>query len=45
MADYVFESFMRGTSPWIHFFERIVGTGTGNGMAGMFLFTGTLGAL
>lgn len=45
LADYVFEPFMKGTSPWVHFFERIVGTGTGNGMAVMFLFTGTLGAL
>lgn len=45
LADYVFEPFMRGTSPWVHFFERIVGTGTGNGMAVMFLFTGTFGAL
>lgn len=45
LADYVFEPFMRGTSPWVHFFERIVGTGTGNGMAVMFLFTGAFGAL
>lgn len=44
LADYVFEPFMRGTSPWVHFFEKIVGTGTGNGMAVMFLFTGTFGA-
>ena len=45
LADYVFEPFMRGTSSMVSVFETIVGTGTGNGMAVMFLFTGTLGAL
>lgn len=45
LADYVFEPFMASESPIASFLQTIVGTGTGSGMAAMFLCTGIVGAL
>jgi len=45
LADYVFEPFMASETPLAGFLQTIVGTGTGSGMAVMFLCTGTIGAL
>lgn len=43
LADYVFEPFMQGSSPAASILQKLVGTGSGNGMAVMFLCTGILG--
>lgn len=43
LADYVFEPFMQGSSPAASMLQKLVGTGSGNGMAVMFLCTGILG--
>lgn len=45
LADYVFEPFMISKNPVADFLHMIVGTGTGSGMAVMFLCTGILGSL
>lgn len=45
LADYVFEPFMQAESGAAEIFRRIVGGGTGSGMALMFLCTGTLGSI
>lgn len=44
LADYVFEPFMRTDGPAAGFLQMLVGTGTGSGMAVMFLCTGVLGS-
>lgn len=44
LADYVFEPFMQGGSAAAQLLGRLVGTGSGSGMALMFLCTGVLGA-
>lgn len=43
LADYVFEPFMASNSAIAVFLHRLVGNGTGSGMAVMFLCTGILG--
>lgn len=43
LADYVFEPFMRLDNAAVRILSYIVGTGTGSGMACMFLCTGILG--
>lgn len=43
LADYVFEPFMRSDLLLADMLRKIVGTGTGSGMAVMFLCTGILG--
>lgn len=43
LADYVFEPFMQGSSTAASTLQKLVGTGSGNGMAVMFLCTGILG--
>ena len=43
--DYVFEPFMRSGAPAAEWLEGLVGSGTGSGMAVMFLCTGMLGFL
>lgn len=43
LADYVFEPFMQGNTPVASALQTLVGTGTGSGMAVMFLCTGILG--
>lgn len=43
LADYVFEPFMKGGSPVAAFLGRLTGTGSGSGMALMFLCTAVLG--
>ncbi len=43
LADYVFEPFMQGSSTAASILQKLVGTGSGNGMAVMFLCTGILG--
>lgn len=45
LADYVFEPFMRTEKPFAQMLHRIVGMGTGSGMAVMFLCTGLFGAI
>lgn len=45
LADYVFEPFMAGSSPFARMLQALVGTGIGSGMAVMFLCTGTFGCL
>ncbi|HIY59118.1 MAG TPA: MFS transporter, partial [Candidatus Eisenbergiella pullistercoris] len=45
LADYVFEPFMRSGAPAAEWLEGLVGSGTGSGMAVMFLCTGMLGFL
>lgn len=45
LADYVFEPFMSGNHAFAGMLRAIVGTGAGNGMAVMFLCTGTFGGL
>ena len=45
LADYVFEPFMRSGAPAAKWLEDLVGSGTGSGMAVMFLCTGMLGFL
>jgi MFS transporter, DHA3 family, macrolide efflux protein len=45
LADYVFEPFMLSKNKLALLLQKVVGTGTGSGMAVMFLFTGVLGAL
>ena len=45
LADYVFEPLMaNGTSPFVAFLHKLVGTGSGSGMAVMFLCTSILGS-
>lgn len=44
-ADYVFEPIMRGDSFLKHFFAKIVGQGSGSGIALMFIFTGIIGTV
>ncbi|MBQ1418522.1 MAG: MFS transporter, partial [Firmicutes bacterium] len=44
LADYVFEPFMAGSSALAQMLQHLVGSGTGCGMAVMFLCTGTIGA-
>lgn len=44
LADYVFEPFMAAGSPAALCLQRLVGAGTGSGMAVMFLCTGVLGS-
>ena len=43
LADYVFEPFMQGNTPVASALQKLVGAGTGSGMAVMFLCTGILG--
>ena len=43
LADYVFEPFMRSKAPVAEWLKWLVGSGTGSGMAVMFLCTGSLG--
>ena len=43
LSDYVFEPFMRSNSDIVPLLGKIVGIGTGSGMAVMFLFTGICG--
>ena len=43
LADYVFEPFMVSGSRAAEFLEKVVGEGTGSGMAAMFLCTGICG--
>lgn len=43
LADYVFEPFMQGNTPAASTLQKLVGVGTGSGMAVMFLCTGILG--
>ncbi len=43
LADYVFEPFMHSGTGFANMMEKIVGQGTGNGMAVMFLCTGICG--
>lgn len=45
LADYVFEPFMMSDNTVTFILHKIVGTGTGSGMAIMFLCTGLLGTL
>lgn len=45
LADYVFEPFMRTENAVTFILHKIVGAGTGSGMAVMFLCTGMMGAL
>ena len=45
LADYMFEPFMRSGAPAAEWLEGLVGSGTGSGMAVMFLCTGMLGFL
>lgn len=45
LADYVFEPFMKSGNSLANYLETIVGSGEGNGMAVMFLITGTIGFL
>ena len=45
LADYVFEPFMQSGAPAAKWLEGLVGSGTGSGMAVMFLCTGMLGFL
>ena len=45
LADYMFEPFMRSGAPVAEWLEGLVGSGTGSGMAVMFLCTGMLGFL
>lgn len=45
LADYVFEPFLMTDQTFSRFLHRIVGTGSGTGMAVMFLCTGVLGSL
>lgn len=45
LADYVFEPFMQEKNVFTVILHRIVGEGTGSGMAVMFLCTGILGSL
>lgn len=45
LADYVFEPFLSGSSTLAGLLQTVVGTGTGSGMAVMFLCTGTFGCL
>lgn len=43
LADYVFEPFMRSGAGFAAALEKLVGSGTGSGMAAMFLCTGICG--
>lgn len=43
LADYVFEPFMRSNNEVAVFLQKLVGSGTGSGMALMFLMTGICG--
>ena len=43
LSDYVFEPFMRSNSDIVPLLGKIVGIGTGSGMAVMFLCTGICG--
>lgn len=45
LADYVFEPYMASARPEVLLMQKIVGSGSGSGMAVMFLCTGILGAL
>ena len=45
LADYVFEPFMKTEKSFAQMLHRIVGMGTGSGMAVMFLCTGLFGAI
>ena len=45
LADYVFEPFMRKENGITAVLHTLVGTGSGSGMAVMFLCTGILGSL
>ena len=45
LADYVFEPFMMTDNAVTFILHKIVGAGTGSGMAVMFLCTGMMGAL
>ncbi|MVB12695.1 Transmembrane secretion effector [Caprobacter fermentans] len=45
LADYVFEPFMKSRSPLAVTLQKLVGSGSGSGMAVMFLCTGVLGFL
>ncbi len=45
LADNVFEPFMGLDTGLAHFFSGLVGTGSGSGIAVMFLFTGVIGLI
>lgn len=45
LADYVFEPYMLSDTPVTYFLHKLVGNGTGSGMAVMFLCTGICGSL
>lgn len=45
LADYILEPFMKSDNVVALYLKNIVGTGTGSGMAVMFLCTGILGAI
>lgn len=45
LAEYIFEPLMQQDIRLVKILEKLVGTGTGNGMSVMFLCTGILGAL
>ena len=44
-ADYIFEPFMKGDSVLRNLFTKIVGEGTGSGIAVMLLLTGIIGTI
>lgn len=45
LADYIFEPFMQTDTALVLFFQKLVGTGAGSGMALMFFCTGILGSI